>query len=56
MEKTGFWSSGGNDSQDRKAGMGQHTSNQPKPVGQLDTIDSIRPQNMQQWQYAKKQF
>jgi len=35
MQKTGLCSSGGNDSQDRTAGMAQHTTNQSKPVGEL---------------------
>jgi len=35
MEKTGFRSSGGSGSQDKPAGMAQHTTNQSKPVGEL---------------------
>jgi len=35
MKKTGLCSSGGQGSQDRTAGMAQHTANQGKPVGEL---------------------
>jgi len=38
MEKRGFCSSGGDGSQDSTATGRQNTTNQPKPVGELDTI------------------
>jgi hypothetical protein len=37
MEKIGLCSSGGQGSQGSTAGMAQHTTNQSKPVDELDT-------------------